>query len=90
MAEEEVVTVTPQAPIDHNHKRKLEDMVEPDAPAPDSTVELDGEIKEKDETENGDEDFVKRPRLDEQLDSLGFSLSSSLLVLIFLVFFVSC
>lgn len=71
MAEEEVVTVTPQAPIDHNHKRKLEDMVEPDAPAPDSTVELDGEIKEKDETENGDEDFVKRPRLDEQLDSLA-------------------
>lgn len=73
MAEKEVVTVISEAPTDQHHKRKLEDIEAPslDEAAPDSTAELDGEQKENVDGENGDEEPAKRPRLDEQSDSLA-------------------
>ncbi|CAO2841439.1 unnamed protein product [Amaranthus hypochondriacus] len=72
MAEEEVVTVTPQAPIDNNHKRKLEDNEDfsSDVAQPDSTAKVDSERDTNVESKNGDEEPSKRPRLDEKTDSL--------------------
>lgn len=73
MAEQDAVAVIPEAPLDHHHKRKLEDIEEPspDEAAPDSTVALDGEHKEIVDAENGDGEPAKRPRLDENHDSLA-------------------
>lgn len=78
MADEEPVSVTIEgAPLDHPHKRKLDDLEPtsvPEAVAPDSMVEGNGNGADDNDAENGADEAsepAKRARLDETLDGLA-------------------